>query len=544
MKYRNVKMDIENDRARTIGRNKVIRNLIWGCSVVAWIICVECVLISDIGLDWDNLWHILMGKDAIENHRIITENTYSWLPGTYWNQQEWLFGVHLYLVERLSGTYGYFIVSAASKVFLFIMGYLYHQKDKKTPILFLVVFCILECAFPHNLMNRPTQYSAFIFPIYLYVYLQGVGKKNIGLKTIVLYFLSGLWISNFHAGMWFVFGALLGIQIILELLYDIAYRDITKEERNKRYYIKRLLSIIVFLLGTCINPCGPYQLANLLRASRMKSMGLISEWKPWAPQEYINAIIIIVIIMSFGYTLRKHIEKKDVIIIGSICAMLVLSFHTVKALTLFTYIYIIYGFPYLQFMFDDIFENINCDIFRKKISRKFMIISTLYLTVVSASAFHNAYDSIEKMAENKAEIVYAVNQDMFDYICHNENKRLLHPYGLSGLLMWKGIKVFADSRQQMYTAESAGKTIAPGIINAHVTATDDVFKMAITKDAGVMDEIFDRYGFDTVLTSSETLDIEWYMNMRNDFEKIMENEYKNDQTGETVRACIFIKSGI
>ena len=53
-------------------------------------------------MDPDILWHILMGRDICLSGRISMDNPYTWIPGTHWNQHEWLYDIMIYLVSELA----------------------------------------------------------------------------------------------------------------------------------------------------------------------------------------------------------------------------------------------------------------------------------------------------------------------------------------------------------------------------------------------------------------------------------------------------------
>ena len=75
-------------------------------------IVVACLLFLDRfdslkTFDVDLMWHIRGGEEIVRTGTISLVNNFSWIEGTIWTQQEWLFDVLIYLITRYTGRIGF-----------------------------------------------------------------------------------------------------------------------------------------------------------------------------------------------------------------------------------------------------------------------------------------------------------------------------------------------------------------------------------------------------------------------------------------------------
>lgn len=488
-------------------KKKILSNLQYTAGFFIILLFSAALLCARFGLDLDLLWHIRMGEDIVRNHEIISENTYSWLQGTYWNQQEWLYDVIIYAVISFTGLIGYHLIFALSEVSLIGIGFRQHKSKIHYPILYFVISAFILTVVPTNAMNRPSDYSTFIF-VFLFWLYEGVSAKK-----LLVYFFSGLFIGNFHCGTVITATAFMILHFVLDAVSEIILKD-KAGNFNVRYVFYRILSIVLFIAGSCINPLGPKQLLNMLTATSLDTLSYIDEWKPLRTDNFMIIMALVIVILSFGYALKGSWKKRDVIRIGILSAFLVLTLYSLKSSIIFIYLYIVYGYEYTETMFHDFILQFskpadwNAGIrFTKKLAIPAVILGIAASCITFYYAGHKTFDNLVYDTQKSF-----VSDDIIDYLEKHDDERLLHGYSMSNYLLWNDISVFVDSRQHPYSKEFGC-----------AESMDDVVDMTDTKSYEIMDEYFEKYQFTEVLTDSK-FDINWYMCQRDDFELIYDDK--------------------
>jgi hypothetical protein len=364
-------------------------------------------------------------------------------------------------------------------------------------------------------MNRPVEYSTFMFPVFIWLY----DKYNY--KYLLMYFICGLFMGNFHCGTVIVLTVTLVIQIVLDLLCELLLKCRTNNV-TITYCIYRILSVLCFLAGSCINPLGPKQLYNMYKATHLATIKFISEWDSWSMSYYSMIVLFLVCVLSLGYALYSFKSKIDIQRIGLLCAYLVLALYSKKSVLIFVYCFVIFGYRYLDKMVYDLLSNIRDFIHNQKfifLLRKLSIklSKTFMLSVSIFSVFfygvlysYGSYQTFANYIQTNQDIV--VSQSIVDYLKDNNGEHLLHGYTFSNYLLWNDIKVFVDTRQHPYVKEYG-----------YATSFDDLMDIMHTKNIDTIDEYFDKYEFTEVLCDA-SFDINWYMSQRDDFSLIIEDE--------------------
>lgn len=458
---------------------------------------------SSFGLDLDVLWHIKMGKDIFETGRVSTENYYSWIENTYWNQQEWLYDLFLYVVIKYADIWGFCLIHALAQALLFLLGYKLSKPENV--ILYSLLFCVLFDIFPSAYMNRPSEYSTFAFILFMYLF----SKSNY--KYLCVYFSIGIFMANFHCGTAFVLIAFLVLQLSIYIIASI----FTKEKiENLKYHFSGLL---LFALGCFINPCGPRQLYNMFTAVGLETLKYIEEWKPLATNNYVPIIGLMIVIMSFSYNL-KNWKRDDIYNIALMSAFFTLMISSVRGSTVFMYLYFCYGYKYTEkFLCDfaDLFSKPSDWMFFDIKFGKREFISIIISGVLTSCLIFSIKGNFDfnKFIDVKSREY--ISSEIIDYLKANNGKKLLNSYSDGNVLLWNDVKVFVDTRQHPYSKEFE-----------YASSMDDMIDMVWCKDKDVMNEYFDEYDFDEVLCDKDFLDISWYMNTRDDFECL----YKTDKS--------------
>ena len=462
------------------------------------------------GFDTDLLWHIKIGEDILAKKEIFLENTYSWLEGTIWTQQEWLFSIILYVTITLFGVTGFYalhIIPQFTLIGLSMKKNKYHFMIL-APILFLMLYWYL----PFNSVNRPAEFSTYFFVIMMWLY-----DKKFKLKPVV-YFLCGVFIANFHCGAAVALLVLMAMMFVVDVFLNYLFLKTNHEPISVswKFAIQYIVSCILFFVGLCINPYGINQVKNMFCVMNLNSTQYINEWKCFGSTNYIVWIMLFGIAYSFGYGLHKHKwDKDETMHIIVMSAFLVLSLVSLKGFIMFFYLFIMYGFKYVDGMLYDLCQKMNLkkEFHFKKIHvswpdvlhgkdavYSFAYFSAIVFAISVASYGKNSMDDLITSNRNDYATEGAIAY-LKQASASEEDFRLFNGYVTGNYLLYYDVPCFIDARQQPYAKEFGWSS-----------AVDDYFGTD-SKNTSDMDEFFEKYKFNYVLSNNEC-GANWYLQQR------------------------------
>lgn len=464
--------------------------------------------VTKYGFDTDLLWHLKIGRDILEKKEIFLDNTYSWISGTTWSQQEWLFDVIVYGITSVFGIVGFYamhIISQLSLLGISIKKHKYHFT-----LISIVLFLLIYMNLPFNSVNRPAEYSTYFFVLMMYLY-----DKQFKLKPLV-YFASGIFLANFHCGSVVALIVLMGIMFASDIILNFIFLKTNKKPitMSWKFALQYIASCGLFFVGLCINPYGFKQITEMFNVMHLSSTQYINEWRPYSSDNYLVWIMLFAIAYSFGYALNKHKwNKTDTIRIIIMSSVLVLSLSSRKAFIMFFYLFIAFGYKYFDEMLYDFVQKTNLvEIIKVKTKGLLKIIppsqsmwKTLFVlcgifAIGVASYNQKSMDNLinsvrnEYVSEGAMAFLKQAAADTDDF-------RLLNGYVTGNYLLYYNVPCFIDSRQIPY-AKEVGDT----------TAVDDYFDTN-SHNLSDMDAFFDKYKFNYVL-SNEEYGINWYLEQR------------------------------
>ena len=461
----------------------------------------EFLTLSVRPLDTDIFWHYKLGEEVLSTGRVTLENTMSFILGTEWVPQEWLYEIGLYAIVSSLGALGLFVLYAVNTTMQAVISERFAKP--KHIIWFCIAASVVLLFTPRNAWNRPSELSVYLFPLIVLLYR----KKP---KFSHLYFiLLGVFTANFHGGCILVMTAIFILMLVCDLFLDIC----GKKFSGFKYYRAHLVDLLLFLGSTCINPAGVRLLTTIPRISGLDSTKYISEWKSLS-NSYYMCVIILAIAISLGFALfRYRFSRKEFPVIMVLTALLILSMHSVKGFIIFDMVWLCFGYRYLEEMLDSFFQ------FSAK--PKLKKISLLLFLTIQPAVFTLAYgvakSSVSDM-ENKSLEDYANSKVDGEIIsCLKENytpeTKILTSYNGGNYLIMNDMKCFVDSRQWPY-AKELGES----------DAVDELFYISThAADFQSISEFLNEYEFDYIWCNKD-LRIEQYLAADPDYEKIMGTE--------------------
>lgn len=459
-------------------------------------------------LDSDILWHYKLGEEIIKQHTITLNNNFTFLEGTEWIPQEWLYETLLYGVISITGLIGFFGICFINSVIMWVVT----SRNKNNLILFSIVSTILIYTTPRNVGNRPSEFSIYFLIIIIYLY-----NKDMNNIKKLIYLLLGILVANFHGGVILVLIAIWFIMITNDIFNDWHNR----EKIDIKYYANKLLEILIFLGATLINPSGIKLLSTIVKVPNLDTTKYITEWRP-AEVNYLLGVLLLAIVISFGYYIGKYgVKRKELQLILINVALLILSLHSRKAFILFDITWMMYGYKYLEIMLHDIFsEEVNRHIKLNKFLKATIPAGILIIAVISIETIsikESNFDTYVNSFRNEE----IINKLKYDY---TDGTKILANYSSGNYLIYNNMQCFVDSRQWPYAKELG-----------NCEALDElIYVINNLQDREYIGDFIDKYTFDYIWTDS-LLDLNSYLEDTKEYELIIDNENSKEKLWKRIK---------
>ncbi len=444
-------------------KNKII------AIIVLIIICIACATKE---FQNDTFYLIKLGQYISKNGIDLLDH-FSWIPNLVYTYPHWLYSLFTYFIYNNWGFDGLYISNIM--VYISIILSIYYICIKRTKDSFLAFFIsfisIMTLKSFIVLRSQAISILLFLWEVYYINKLIETGNK----KYILYLMLDSLLIANIHGTAWLMFFVFYLPFLVSHLVYSFI-----KKKKKKKYIfdyrisIEQIKNIKLLLLSFVFT-----LLMGLLTPSRIcytyifKTMQGISQSHiaEHTPLMIIYAPIIIIVLFLLFFVKRK-VKLHEFFMISGLLLMSFRSFrHTI-------FIYSI-GLIYLAVILkreinpnDKTFNILNKKMFSNKIYTP--IILVISLLCCSLSIYNNM--SIDYINES----IYPVNA--VKYIKENlpyKDIRLFNNYDFGSYLMLNDIKVFIDSRCDLYLKEFGNSDIFEEFVNI--------------KDKYEYEDIFDKY---------------------------------------------------
>ena len=492
-------------------KQKVKTLILWIIFFIISLYLAGSYATTHYGFDTDLFWHLKIGKDILTQKRIFLQNDYTWLSNTIWSQQEWLFDVLLYIVATFFGIAGFFIIHLIPQYLL--MGINLSKQKYHFDLMFPIVCFLIYKFLPFNNLNRPAEFSSYLFLLIFFLY-----DKTYNWKPL-LYFAVGVFIANFHCGAAVPLFVCIVLLFVLDIILNLMFFKINNKPMtiSKKFFLQYLIGIVLFIFGLFINPYGWRQVKDMFCVINLDSTKYINEWQPLSSDNYFVWILILILAYSFGYALNKHKwNKTETLRILMLSAFFVLSLTCLKSFIIFFYIYIVYGYKYLDEMLYDFIQKINLKIIANKVHFSFPSYmphknGVYMLTFVCAAWFSlivGVYNSASIPVMMARSNHYA-SEKTIDYLKNAQEEsddfRIFNGYVTGNILLYNDVKCFIDTRQFPYAKEF--------MWSKALDDYDDSIYMGKKYNMKVMDKFFNKYKFTYALSNKET-DINWYLSQK------------------------------
>ena len=447
-------------------------------------ILMICIAFTSRSFQNDTFYTIKVGQSILKNGIDMKDHfSIHTLNYTY---PHWLYDVITYKLYQVGGLQGLYQVTILTFMIIGIIFYLANIKKNKSyfaSLLFSILAMIMLARFVTARAQLIT-YLLFLVEVIFIEQLLKNGKK----RYMFLLFLLNILIANLHAAVWpFYFILMLPylceylVKKIMEKIKDKPNLgifenkiEVKKEENMKYLFFTFLISLPLGLL----TPIGDVPYTYFIKILQGDTMKYINEHKPLVLIENFFVIGYLFIFLIPLIFTKVKIRLSDLFMI---LGLLFMSFLSVRHIALLAVI----GMFYLC--------RLICNIGKIKGSTSldynlpwYSLFIVLVTIVITSGLVYNINYQEQFIDANTYPVA------MVDYMKKNldlDKVKLYNEYDFGSYLIYQDIKVFVDSRSDLYTKPFNHQT--------------DIFdeSMKITEKYG---RVFQKYGITHILIYKDT----------------------------------------
>ncbi len=477
--------------------------------VILWIAAAVIAFNFSHVTDIDTFFHLSVGRDIMENG-FTTIDPFS-MHKLEFSSQQWLSDVVFFLIYKFfdfTGLYVFQILVAALIIFVVYKINCLVSDNKRYLSLFLAIASVW--LFQNTFIRiRPQIFTILLFALEIYILEIYLRKRNF--KTLLFLPVLCVLLANFHIGAFPMFFVLM-LPYLADSLVKADFFKIRmgyfKENGSKLF--KTLLLFFIPLIPLCI--VNPYGVKKILYFTSMFNSEItknIVEWKSPSFSSNLGSIIsltliavTVIVILQFALTEKKFSLKSILMFAG-------LTIMTLYAVRFYTYYMTFVGLILLERLGTSFGKEskrkrfTDGNTFGEKMARALEskpAAGVLVLVIIAGITLK----SVSGMWQTTLLQLYPVKAA--EYIKNNldyKNIRLFNDYDDGGFLMFNGIKVFIDSRADLYSSQ----------FNPGCTVLEDYDEIMV--NPANYEAIFKKYDFQYILVNP-SLNYDLYEYLRKD----------------------------
>lgn len=411
-----------------------------------------CIAFTRRSIQNDTFYTIKVGKSILK-YGIDMKDHFSWhkLEYTY---PHWLYDIIIYKIYTVFKFTGLYVFDILCFILIAITFYLVNLKLNKSYFLSLLfgIFGVIMLA--NFVVARAQLFTYFLFVLEMYFIerLLSSSKKKYAIFLMIICVL----IANLHAAVW-PFYFILMLPFLFEwLIYIIKNRfnislskrifvDRLSVEKYKGIKLLGIVFIISLFLGL-LTPIGFIPYTYFIKILQGDTMKYIDEHKALVLIE--NGFVwgyLLILLIPLIFT-KVKIRFADIVMIFGIVFMTFLSIRHVAFLAIIGVFYLCRIYANIGKLNGDGVLDFDLPEFGS-----FVVLLTVVVTAGIVFYINNQFDVINKE-------IYPV--DMVNYINENmepKKMKLYNDYDFGSYLLFKGFKVYIDSRSDLYTKPFNGK---------------------------------------------------------------------------------------
>ena len=448
------------------------------------IIVSLCIGFTKKEFENDTFYTIKVGETIVKNGIDMIDH-FSWHKLSYC-YPHWLYDVMIYKIYDIFGFVGIYISTMILYIILGLLVFFINIKRTKSTFISLVMTIIttIVCGVYATARAQLVSYIIFVLELYFIERLLSSSKKR---YMIVLILLSTL-LANVHAAVW-PFFFILFMPYILENVVSIIKSKVSKNKQSKIFkdtiIIKKdegfkllLITMIICIFTGLLTPIKDIPYTYAIRIMLGNTQEYINEHKALALINNPFALCYIVLFFLSVSLTKVKIKLSDFVMI---CGLILMSLMSIRHVSFLLTL----GMIELTKIITDILSLKNKEVFDLELPWIGSLVIMVVVIICSKFIYDNTSNK-DYIDKNKYP-TYALK-----YLQENYNMKevkLYNDYDFGSYLLFKNVKVYIDSRSDLYTKQFNNKY--------------DIFDecMTISDNYG---RVFNKYKITHVLTYSST----------------------------------------
>jgi len=437
-----------------------------------FLIILLSILIIPKEFQNDTFYLIKVGESIME-HGLDFKDHFSFHNLDYL-YPHWLFSLIVYLVYNISSFTGLHILTIVFTVILGVSLYFVNIKNSKSNII-SICMVLLTLVFLFGFLTLRSQILSYTIFILEYYFLNKLLKTNNN-KYIIYIFLLSILLVNVHVAVYPFY-----LIMFLPILAEFIIKKILKKETYK--IRKILIAMLLSILGGLISPLFINSYTYLYNTLINNTTNYIAEHQPTLLHESPRMILLVLIIIVLFTNKNFKLELKEKFLLLGLTYMAFSSIRHQSLLIIFT---TIIANKYLgNFLYEK--EPKQNEFLETKITSKIGIVISisLVLFIGASSVIKNRNMNYINTNDYPVKAVEYIKENL-DY----KNIRIFNDINVGSYLILNDIKVFVDSRTDLYTRSYNKK-------NDYFDEYVDIVYLDV-----YYEDIFDKYDIEYVLMPS------------------------------------------
>jgi len=346
-----------------------------------------------------------------------------------------LFSIIVYLVYNVFSLTGLYLLTIIFAIILGVTIYLVNIKNSKNQVISIIMtFLILIYLISFlTLRSQIISYTIFVLEYY---FLDRLMKTNNNKYIIYMFILSILLVNN-HVAVYPFY-----LIMFLPIIGEYIIKKITKKETYK--INKILIAMLLSIIGGLITPLFFNSYTYLYNTLINNTTEYIVEHQPTNLAESPRIILLLLIIIALFTNKNFKLELNEKLLLLGLTYMALSSIRHQSILIIFS---LIICNKYVGNFLYEKERNQNEYLANKLITKKGIVISILFVLLIGMSPLirNNQLSYINDKIYPVEAVKYI--KENLDY----ENVRIFNDINIGSYLILNDIKVFIDSRTDLYT---------------------------------------------------------------------------------------------
>lgn len=406
------------------------------------IICISSYLIVNKVLENDTFSAIKIGNYILDNGIDFKEH-FNIQSNLSYHNARWLFNVIIALIYNHFGFLGIYIFTILTTITMgiCIFNILLKINKKINLSLLVTLFIILISKIFLSARAQIISYLLFLLEIYFIEMLIKTNKK----RYIIYIIISSILISNIHTTVW-------PMTLIVFIPYFIEYLfykfKLTKKESRLYTEITSvkllIISFVLTIFSGLVTPLGLTPYTYMFKTMSGFSKTFITELQVSNPFTIPSLFVLTIIYIYFLIYRKGKIKVSDLFLVIGLYIMGALAIRNLAFLFILCYISL------YRIIYNSI-DNEYIEKLTKYLSIKTIYILSCSMLLILSFEYHIIKVTNKDYIEEKSYPINATN-----YILKNvdiESMRIYNHFNFGSYLEFNGIKVFLDSRSEVYCEE-------------------------------------------------------------------------------------------